>query len=100
MDVFEVALAKLDLGKEEWLVDSDASRYVYGDQNVLYSLDLALGTSSIKIARNETLSVQGISFVNLGSNAEINKQSYVMSSYFVLGLTRNLLFVGKIAYEG
>lgn len=96
VDVFEVALAGLDLGKEEWLVDSGASRHVNGDRSVFSTLDLTPGTSSVQTAGNENLTVQGTGSVNLGPSGEIN----ISDVYYVPGLTRNLLSIGKIADAG
>jgi hypothetical protein len=70
---FEVALSSLDLGKEEWLVDSGASKHVTGDRNVFSNLELNPGAgASIQMVGNERLHVQGSGTVNLGSASEIN----------------------------
>jgi transposase InsO family protein len=97
VDVFEVALAGLDIKKDEWLVDSGASRHVSGDRSAFTTLNnLIPGTSSVQTAGNESLPVLGTGSVNLGPSAEIN----INDVYYVPGLTRNLLSVGKIADAG
>lgn len=94
--VFEVALVGLDLRKEEWLVNSGASRHVSRDRSVFSTLDLTLGTLSVQTAGNENLTVHRTCSIYLGPSGEVN----ISNVYYVPRLTRNLLSVGKIADAG
>lgn len=87
----------MELGKDDWLVDSRASRHVTGDRNVFSNLELNSGLgASVQTAGNKRLPVQGSGNVKFGPNGKIN----IRDVYYVLGLSKNLHLVGKIVDEG
>jgi transposase InsO family protein len=96
---FQLALEALSLEDDaEWVIDSGASRHLSGNTQAFHSIDSSALAGSAVSAGGQNHPIQGQGTVNLPSPLGGIKQ--ISSVYFVLGLNRNLLFVGQITELG
>jgi hypothetical protein len=97
VDVFDVALAGIDLEQEgSWIMDSGCSKHVSGTPDAFSSLQIQPSLAMVQTAGNQYLPVEGKGTVNLDSSGEIN----ISDVYYVPGLAFNLLLVGSITDMG
>ena len=97
--LFEVPMLGMDEHNEDtnWYFDSGATKHMTGDPNSIQNL-WAVENSNIKLARGHCChQILGKWDVAFKYNDEIKKISNIL---YILGVTKNLLYVGSIADKG
>jgi hypothetical protein len=82
------------LPDQSWIFDSAASSHITGNNTLLSSLSRLPGNTWVSTASGQLIPVTGLGSVTVSDSQQINEV------FYVTGLTKNLLSIGKLTDQG